>query len=47
MTTLRESLEKALSEERLHRVFWKQTTDANLNTVQGCEQAAKVATDYI
>ena len=47
MKTLRESLEAQLSKERLHRVFWKQTIDANLNTVQGCEQAARVTCDYV
>jgi len=31
----------------LYRVFWKQTSFANLNTVQGCEQAATVAADYL
>lgn len=31
----------------LNRVFWKQTKDADLNTIPGCEQAATVVADYL
>lgn len=30
-----------------YRTFWKQTVDANLNTVPGCEQAATAAVDAL
>lgn len=32
---------------RLSRLLWKQSVDANLNTVDGCEQAATLITNYL
>lgn len=31
----------------IYRALWKQTVDANLNTVDGCDQAATVIVDNL
>jgi len=31
----------------LYRVFWKNTVNANLNSDEGCKQAATVAVDWL
>lgn len=36
----------ALSPDRISRLLWKQTMDANLNTDEGCEQAAAIVSEY-
>lgn len=41
------ALREGLTEDRLYRVFWKRTINANLNTVPGCEQAARVMYEYV
>jgi hypothetical protein len=40
-------LKAALTEYNLHRVFWKHTVDADLNTDEGCTQAAQAVVAYI
>ena len=40
-------LKAALTEYNLRRVFWKHTVDADLNTDEGCIQAAKAVVAYI
>lgn len=42
-----ERLREALSEYNIHRVLWKHTVDADLNTDEGCSQAAKAIVAYL